>query len=345
MLSRISSPFHVLCSRPGLETWLIEEAQERFGLFGIPLAPGRIKLEGTLPPNPLVFEWQRMPRTRFFPLEKGATPGAETVEAFWSFFAEKPQPWAVHLVPAPEGEEVTPARLAAVFRDLLRAGSRLHPELPRWERKPAKLFRASEGQILQLSALRNGFLFSISSPSELSSTVPGGELRMKMDEAAPSRSYLKIEEVFHRMGIEPQAGETVIDLGAAPGGWSYAFAKRGALVTAVDNGPLKIRDACIRRIDQLYVDGVSFRLSKHQPPVDWLVSDMLISPGDAFGLLKHWVHGHHCSRIVMNFKLPQQHPMAALLPILDWTSTIPALHIRQLCHDRREVTVYGDLST
>ena len=344
MPPRLSSPFHVLCSRPGMENGLLEEAQTRFGLFGTPLAPGRVKLEGGLPDLPLIFEWQRLPNARFFPLEKGAQPDPEIAEAFWSFFSEQPVPWAVQKVPAPEGEGVSPGRLNAVIRDLIRAGKKRHPELIRWERKPAKLFRTSEGRILQVSALRNGFFFSVAPPPELSSAVPGGELRMKMDDRAPSRSYLKIEEAFHRMGVEPAAGDTVIDLGAAPGGWSYACARRGARVTAVDNGPLKIEDACIRRIDHVHADGLTFRLSRHQPPVDWLVSDMLISPGDAFGLLKHWVGGHHCSRMVMNLKLPQHHPMAALLPVVEWIESFPGLHLRQLCHDRREVTCYGQLA-
>lgn len=62
---------------------------------------------------------------------------------------------------------------------------------------------------------------------------------MADDDAAPSRSYLKVEEAYIVLGREPQAGETVVDLGAAPGGWSYSAAKRGATVVAIDNGPLK----------------------------------------------------------------------------------------------------------
>ena len=48
--------------------------------------------------------------------------------------------------------------------------------------------------------------------------------------AAPSRSYLKIEEAYGILGREPAQGETVADLGAAPGGWSFSAAKRGAKV-------------------------------------------------------------------------------------------------------------------
>ena len=58
----------------------------------------------------------------------------------------------------------------------------------------------------------------------------GGQRRMADDDAAPSRSYLKVEEAYIVLGREPAAEETVVDLGAAPGGWSYSAAKRGARV-------------------------------------------------------------------------------------------------------------------
>jgi 23S rRNA (cytidine2498-2'-O)-methyltransferase len=66
-----------------------------------------------------------------------------------------------------------------------------------------------------------------------------GQRRMKDDPLAPSRSFLKIEEAFSVFGQSPSAGDSVVDLGAAPGGWSYSAAKRGATVFAIDNGPLK----------------------------------------------------------------------------------------------------------
>ena len=55
-----------------------------------------------------------------------------------------------------------------------------------------------------------------------------GQRRMADDPLAPSRSYLKAEEAYLILGQEPAAGETVADLGAAPGGWSYSAARRGA---------------------------------------------------------------------------------------------------------------------
>ena len=66
-----------------------------------------------------------------------------------------------------------------------------------------------------------------------------GPRRMADDPAAPSRSYLKLEEAFLVGGRSPKTGDTAVDLGAAPGGWSYSAARRGASVLAIDNGPLK----------------------------------------------------------------------------------------------------------
>jgi 23S rRNA (cytidine2498-2'-O)-methyltransferase len=104
--------------------------------------------------------------------------------------------------------------------------------------------------------------------------VAGGQRRMADDPQAPSRSYLKVEEAYGILTREPKATETVVDLGAAPGGWSYSAAKRGALVVAVDNGPLKggaIHAGIVHKAEDAF---------KYAPagPVDWLFCDMVEDP-------------------------------------------------------------------
>ncbi|WFB34573.1 SAM-dependent methyltransferase [Kiritimatiellota bacterium B12222] len=343
MTSTLSSPFQLLCCRPSGEELLQQELEARHGIFSNVAASGFIQLEGhDLPAEPLIFEWQRLPNTRFFPLLKGESVPEQLTEAVWTFFAEQPSPWAIHLLTVDDGGA---SRLEGIARELTRRGNQLHPGLKKWERKPGKLFKQQKGMILQWACTDRGFLFSSSSPTELTATEPGGRTRMKMDSRAPSRSYLKIEEAFVRLGREPEAEQTVIDLGAAPGGWSFAFAKRGCQVTSIDNGPLKIDDACIRRIEHLHRDGLTFQLGKLQPPVDWLVGDMLIPPGKVLGLLRYWVDGHHCKNIVMNVKLPQNNPLPAMEPILEWMKRYPELQVRQFYHDRREVTIFGAVNS
>lgn len=346
MTSTLSSPFHLLCCRPGGESLLQQELESLYSIYSRPIASGLIQVEGArLPADPLIFEWQRLPGARFFPLKKGEPVPDTLIDTLWHFFAETPSPWALHLLPLDEEETGGASRLEGIARELIRKGNQRHPGLTKWERRPGKLFAQNKGMILQCTCTAQGLIFSLAPPAQLSSSEPGGRLRMKMDPRAPSRSYLKIEEAFVRLGCEPQENQTVIDLGAAPGGWSFAFAKRGCQVTSIDNGPLKIEDACIRRIEHLHRDGLTFQLGKLQPPVDWLVGDMLIPPGQALGLLRYWVDGHHCHQLVMNIKLPQLNPLPAMQPILDWLQRHPNLQVRQFYHDRREVTVFGVVSS
>ena len=73
---------------------------------------------------------------------------------------------------------------------------------------------------------------------------PMGIPRLKFPREAPSRSTLKLEEAWHHFIPREQweqrlSGDmTGVDLGAAPGGWTYQLVKRGMLVTAIDNGPM-----------------------------------------------------------------------------------------------------------
>jgi 23S rRNA (cytidine2498-2'-O)-methyltransferase len=346
MTHTLSSPFHLLVCRPGAEPFLLQELRDRHGIASRMAEPGLVQvIDNRLPEKACIFERQRMPSAHFCRLQPGEPLPDELIHFVWNTWKEDPMPWCEHQFPADDTENLS-ARLSGISRELIRKGCTLNPGLMKWNRKAEKLIAKQNGMILQLCLSSAGLYVSVSATSDISSPQPGGMYRMRMDPAAPSRSYLKVEEAFVRMGRYPRENETVIDLGSAPGGWSFAFAKRGCLVTSVDNGPLKINDACIRRIDHVHADGLTFQLSKHLPPVDWLVADMLIPPGKAFGVLKYWLSGGRCNHIVLNIKCPQQEPISALNPIMDWLETHhPSLDTRQLIHDRREVTVFGSVSS
>ena len=169
---------------------------------------------------------------------------------------------------------------------------------------------------------------------------PLGIHRMKRWEGVPSRSYLKLEEAFQRMGVAPKPGEEVVDLGAAPGGWTFACLRRGADVVAVDRGPLRlpVLDGINGSVTQLQEDGFTFTPSR---PVHWMISDMLIPPGQAMGLLKRWFSNRWAAQIVCNLKIPQQQPWIVIEPLTVFMREYASynVRIRQLYHDRREVTV------
>jgi len=176
---------------------------------------------------------------------------------------------------------------------------------------------------------------------------PLGIPRLRMPPGAPSRSTLKLAEAFEVfLGADAhdllRPGMHAVDLGAAPGGWTWQLAQRGLHVVAVDNGPLKgsIRDDPLVR----HVHDDAFRYQPRRP-VDWLVCDVVEQPIRIATLAARWVAAGLARRAIFNLKLPmkkrydevrrcEQHVEAALRGLPH------ALAMRQLYHDREEVTAY-----
>jgi len=235
------------------------------------------------------------------------------------------------------------AFLSAADEKLLhRAGTIEKRFLERLQKKMARVAKlaapgaSGEGFFVHVSDFREAFV-SFKATSF-------GQKRMHMDPKAPSRSYLKLEEAFSIFGQAPKADELVVDLGAAPGGWSYSALSRGAAVIAVDNGPLKDPVKSHPNIEHLTVD--AFKYSPKQD-ADWLLCDMLETPAIVLGLLQEWLNKKRCRRFVVNFKIQRTDPILLLKklthPTEGLTSYCRTLKIRQLYHDREEITVMGEI--
>jgi 23S rRNA (cytidine2498-2'-O)-methyltransferase len=192
-------------------------------------------------------------------------------------------------------------------------------------------------------------LIATSDPHNSASALNGIQ-RVGMVSDAPSRSYLKLAEAFEvfldkkeqALWLKPDM--TAVDLGAAPGGWTWQLVQRGLKVTAVDNGPLKGAAAGHPSIKHLREDGFRFR---PQRPVDWLVCDMVEQPQRVATLMTEWFIGGHTQRAIFNLKLPMKKRVAALHEALGNMRTALnnkgiryQMEAKQLYHDREEVTVF-----
>jgi 23S rRNA (cytidine2498-2'-O)-methyltransferase len=174
--------------------------------------------------------------------------------------------------------------------------------------------------------------------------VANGQCRMADDPQAPSRSYLKVEEAYGILGAEPRPGETVADLGAAPGGWTYSAARRGARVVAVDNGPLKGGALDHPQVEHRCEDAFLFRPAG-DAVFDWLFCDMLEEPHHVLHRIAGpWLSGRWCRRFVINLKFGRVDPTALAGELRASGSALAAaagVRIRHLYHDREEFTVVG----
>jgi 23S rRNA (cytidine2498-2'-O)-methyltransferase len=160
---------------------------------------------------------------------------------------------------------------------------------------------------------------------------------------APSRSTLKLEEALLVLmtELERQAffaeGMTAVDLGASPGGWSYQLVKRGLTVTAIDNGEMDKQLMATGMVDHLQTDAFKYEPRK---PVDWLVCDVVEQPQRIAKLVHKWFEKEWCTRAIVNFKLPMQMRWEMVANLIQTFSGLPICRVRQLYHDRTEVTAF-----
>jgi 23S rRNA (cytidine2498-2'-O)-methyltransferase len=166
---------------------------------------------------------------------------------------------------------------------------------------------------------------------------------MKDDPAAPSRSYLKVEEAFSVLNHFPKDGEIVADLGAAPGGWTWAAIKRGAQVYAIDNGPLKKGPLNHPGVHHVKKDAFIWQ---PESPVDWLFCDMVEQPFKVMDRIKEWFSNRWCRYSIVNFKYGYSDPGKIIDLIYSSKGLVPdtqKLICRHLFHDRDEITVMAHL--
>jgi 23S rRNA (cytidine2498-2'-O)-methyltransferase len=177
---------------------------------------------------------------------------------------------------------------------------------------------------------------------------PLGVPRLRMLSEAPSRSALKLEEALLVLLDDDererfvQPGMTAVDLGAAPGGWSWVLARQHLRVIAIDNGPLATSAMATGLIEHARADGFHWRPPK---PVNWLVCDMVESPRRVAGRIAEWFAQGWCERAIFNLKLPMKKrwdETRLCLDMLAEQSGRPLeLRARQLYHDREEITVFA----
>ena len=93
-----------------------------------------------------------------------------------------------------------------------------------------------------------------------SSSFPNGEFEFEEDrEGPPSRAYRKIWEAFLLAGALPAKGESCVDAGASPGGWTWALAGLGAEVLAIDRAELEPRIAALPNVRTMRHDAFTLK--------------------------------------------------------------------------------------
>jgi 23S rRNA (cytidine2498-2'-O)-methyltransferase len=175
----------------------------------------------------------------------------------------------------------------------------------------------------------------LASPTQSSPWINGVPLFAEDRAGPPSRAYLKLWEILALLGTWPQPGERCLDLGASPGGWTFALARLGAVVVAVDRAPLDPAVAAMPRVTlrQASAFGID---PLAEAPVDWLFSDVIAYPARMLTLVRGWIDSGRARHVVctLKFQGATDHDAAEAF------AAIPGGQLRHLFHNKHELTFF-----
>ncbi len=135
-----------------------------------------------------------------------------------------------------------------------------------------------------------------------SSPFAHGEARFIEDRAGPpSRAYLKLWEAFTLLDRRPGPEDICLDLGASPGGWTWALQKLGAQVISLDKAPLDPAVAALPGVRELRQS--AFALDPASiGPVDWLLCDLVCYPARLYTLARRWLESGRARNFLLTIK-------------------------------------------
>jgi 23S rRNA (cytidine2498-2'-O)-methyltransferase len=187
----------------------------------------------------------------------------------------------------------------------------------------------------------------ISTAEENLSTWPGGARHFAQLPEGISRAEFKLLEALEVFDITLPQGKRVLDLGAAPGGWTRLLLDAGIHVIAVDPALLDPRVAERPHLDHYrgYAEDFLDEAVRRRISFDAIVNDMRMDARDAARLL---AQAAQCLRkdgfVISVLKLP--HATEEINPLRTLRDALQTLNrhygvvqARQLFHNRQEVTV------
>jgi 23S rRNA (cytidine2498-2'-O)-methyltransferase len=152
----------------------------------------------------------------------------------------------------------------------------------------------------------------------------------------PNRAYLKLWEALTLLEKYPKPGDTALDLGASPGGWTYVMQSLGAEVSAVDKADLDEKIARLPRVNFIKQSAFALDPAHLDQCYDWVLSDIACYPERAYNLIKKWIDSGKAKQMIFTIKLQGETD----LPIIKQLQAIPNSQILHLFYNKHEATFF-----
>lgn len=152
----------------------------------------------------------------------------------------------------------------------------------------------------------------------------------------PNRAYLKLWEALFLLGRYPETGESALDLGASPGGWTYVMQSFGASVTAVDKAQLDEKIATLPGVHFMQQSAFALDPASLEQSYDWVLSDVACYPERAYTLIQKWIASGKAKQMIFTIKLQGKTDLATIKKFQD----IPNSRIVNLYYNKHEATFF-----
>ncbi|HAT8623032.1 TPA: SAM-dependent methyltransferase [Legionella pneumophila] len=152
----------------------------------------------------------------------------------------------------------------------------------------------------------------------------------------PNRAYLKLWEALFLLNKYPLPGETVLDLGASPGGWTYVMQSLGTQVTSVDKAELDTKIMALPRVSFLKQSAFALDPEQLTKSYDWVLSDVACYPDRAYTLIKKWIASKKAKQLIFTIKLQGQTDLNTIKRF----QSIPNSKVINLFYNKHEVTFF-----
>lgn len=177
-----------------------------------------------------------------------------------------------------------------------------------------------------------------------------GRAPVAIDKRAPSSAHRKLDEALVWLGCTPTRDDTVLDLGAAPGGWTHVALRHGARVIAVDRGDMDARLLETGRVTHVRRDAFAVTLDDDVKgaralidEADWLVCDIIVEPERTLALLERALSSARLKAFVVTLKLRRPVDFAVVERARARMANDAHFVARAKClfHNKVELTVMG----
>ena len=228
-----------------------------------------------------------------------------------------------------------------------RLNARLHAE-----QAPAGGTRgdaADVGDVVVTSVVRGRAFVGVHRQQQGQPRDPCGDAQLTVPERAPSRAWLKLEEAARVFDVPLAEGDTVVEVGCAPGGMTRALLDRGAHVIGIDRNAMDPRILAEQRFRHVKTSArhvePSLVPSMAPTPVRLLVVDVNLPPNSALsavnavaGAVRGTLRGALFTLKLGDYKLVPELPhwRARIERMLGMTTTAT-----QLPSNRQELTVFA----